>query len=646
MTEDIWPESDLCDFVSQVITDSPFTERNREYQARRDIIHRRKPPRIPGVTVDAQGKPTGALAFQSFQAAKDGNAFKNTMLGSRIKINTAALKEGPRAEQAARRQEAFFYRHYYRWRDQRIFDGALFDMATLGIGELRVSLNNDLLPDTPEYKDGMKASEFLEMADDALKQFASGEKRDLFVLESLRPETVYRPPHTNVVVYAATLPRNALAQFYGKRGKKIIYDDQHNAVEVAELGKGEAINTSITNWTKTVTMYVVENDDFCYHMLLNPRIGDISQRGSLLAVYKNYFGKPAFEPVVAEETGDPHPLHAHLPLIDGMYEVIPFQNAMLTIMAQAGIDASQQRYTPRWTLTGQQPQSDPAELVFKIDENGVIKPNEHGWVLENAGLALGPDVPKALQTINSFDTGGYPKTLSRPEEVSAQSGYDRAQAQDAVANLLNPPLGHFGSALSAIFSKMGHAVHEIGVPITVRNVQTRPRAAEPQDVTQEVTLSPADLEDDTDTKVTFSAISIFTRIAMQEEALKVMQADQMTETQMQMDVMGTDDVEAWRDQRTLDKVLKAADDKAVMDVMKTIERVSAAFEEQALAQNTPQIAQAMNEPAPPMLQTNGEMLRSDRGPGIPVGPGQAIPAVPPPPPGMQQMEMEPVGGLG
>jgi hypothetical protein len=624
-------EQDVLELVHSIINDNPFIERDAEYQQRRLLLQCQRPVKIPGVTVDAQGKDLGVLQFRSPEIAQDANAYKNTILASRVKINVAAIKDGPKAEDAARRQESFFYRHYYRWRDQRVFDSALFDMAALGVGWLHLMINTELLPLVPDYEKGMKVTDYLENAKGQLDEFTSGEEKDLFVLEHADPSTMRWTPDRSVIVQAAVVPINQLAQLYARRGKKLEYDDKTGVASVTTLDPGENPMFPMTYWARTATLYTVETEDYCYHVMMKRgQTSKDSPVGNVIGVYKNFFGKPAYVPVVGEQTSSPHPLHQYLPLLHGKYQTVPYKNILLTATLAGGVDASQTRYTLE-PLPGFDASQASGDIAVTLTAEGVIVPPA-GYRMVAVNMPIGQDLGKAMATIQQIDTFGYPKMM-RPEEASGMAGYAIAREQDTVAALMNPPIDHFAAALEDVFGMIGHAVKEIGVPITVRNVATKPTENMPANVIREVTLKPEDLDDDTDIQIDFNSISIFTRIAMQEEALKMQQADQFTETQMQMDVMGVDDMEAWRYQRALDKVKKAAEDRAVAAVNATIDKVGAQLEQKALQDAG--IGPPVSVDTPPIGQTNGQQLRSDRGGSLPIGlPGQATPIMPTAPPGM------------
>ena len=171
--------------------------------------------------------------------------------------------------------------------------------------------------------------------------------------------------------------------------------------------------------------------------------------------------------------------------------------------------------------------------------------------------------------------------------------------------------------LTQTFMAMGHAVKEIGVKQSVRNVYERDGRRR---VGETIRIDPDDIVE-ADLTVDFSSITLFSRVAMQEEGLKLMEADQMHETQFQAEVMATRDLAAWRDQRTLDKLDKSMDEKALQDVLLLIDELRGAVAQEA-------VAEAAVEP---VVSTDEDQLRADRGASMPIGPGQAMPLEPTPP---------------
>lgn len=613
---DPYSEDDILNIVGQITNDPPFKDRDSEYENRRDLLYQRRFVSIPGVTVDARGNQrTSMVQFRSPEIEDDAHAFKNRMLASPLKINVTALKKSQKAQDAAQAQEDFFYRHYYRWRDQGIFDPVLFDQASQGIGWCHLSLNTELLPMLPE---GDNIDDALDKADEQLQSFTNGEKSDLFVLESIDANTMYWSPDHSIKIQKARIPLNPLVTLYGKRGKQIIVED--DAMSVTTLAPGENVEVFRTNWNQMVTLYTVEDDEYCYH------VGGGYGRDCVLGVYRNYFHTPAFFSCIGERTSSSDPLYGYRPLLQGKYQTVPIKNIMVTSMMTGTVEGAQQRWTLR-ALPGTDPDGE-SNLSVNVDDNGVVVPPD-GYELINAGYQIGPDIPNALKTMQLMDTYGYPKALGNPQEITASSGYDRARIQDAVSSLLDPPLSHFSAMNTEIMKALRAAVAEIGLPITVNTVEKRQTYGGPVAVRAEATINPEDAKEETDISISFNSVSMFSRLSMQEEGLKLMQADEMTETQFQTEVMGTDNLQEWRDERALDKVLKNADERAVAYANQVIDQIADAARQKAVTDN------GLPNPAPQnnaMVPTNGEMLRNDRGAGVPLGPGVSIPAGGPTPP--------------
>lgn len=613
---DLWDESEVISIVDELVRDAPFSLRDTEYASRRELLFQQRIPKIPGIK-------DLAVTFRSPEIEDDAHAFKNRMLAAPVKIQVAAVSKAGRSQEQAQNLENFNYRHYYRWRDQKVFDPCLFDMASIGLGAVHLSLNSDLLPLIPDYEDGTDTDGYLELAKDELEKFSSGEKQNLFIAEPIDPATLYWSPAKDIVVQAAVVPLSPLVKMYGDRGKQLSVDGE-GRVSVATLAPGENVQTGVSTWTKTVTLYTVETAEYCYHVVFDrARDKDGKNTGRMLGVYKNFFGAPAFFLCPAEVTGSSHPLYAYRPLVNGKYQTVPFKNLMTTAMMVAGIEGAQQRYSLEWTGDGPEPDDDTAKHV-EVNEDGVVIPPA-GYKLVNAGLTLGPDLPRALQTIEAVDKYGYPKALNRPEEVQASSGYDRARQQDAVSSLLDPPLSHFAAMLTDMFKALAHAVKEIGVPITVLNIKA---VAGEHSRQKEITLKPSDVADDVDISVGFNSITVFSRIAMQEEGMKLLQGDLLPKTNFFSEYLAVDDVESYEDQIDLDKIKQQARDRALVAVNEVINAIAAGAAQKAI--QTAGI-ETVNETPPALMPTNGEQIRSDRGPSIPIGPGSAVPLTPTPP---------------
>ena len=92
-----------------------------------------------------------------------------------------------------------------------------------------------------------------------------------------------------------------------------------------------------------------------------------------------------------------------------------------------------------------------------------------------------------------------------------------------------------------------------------------------------------------------------------------------------------DDLDAWREERDLDKIRRNAHEQAITDAQQVVQQMKDAWAQQAAQEagvnpiqaNPPDIAQ------PPVV--NSDMARPDRGMSVPSGPGQAMPVAPTPP---------------
>ncbi len=627
---DIWDEAEVLSLVNSITNDPPFLERDAEYANQRDLLFQRRFVGIPGVTIDANGKfKEGMVQFRSPEIEDSVHSFKNRMLAAPIRIKAAARSKSDKAVAAAQAQQNYFNRLFDRWLATGVFDRSLFDQAAHGVGWLHLALNTELLPITPEWQEGGDAEVYLDLVGSELEKFTSGEKPDLFVLDHIDPSTMYWSPDRSIRVQKALVPLNPLVQQYGNKGKQIYLNDQTGNIEVTTLDPGQNVRIPRAYWARQITLYTIDTPDYCYHAVFNNRSITASQtgpakQGSVLGVYRNLFKVPTFFPIIGEETGDPRPLYRYRGMVFGKYQTVPVKNVIATAMTTQAAESAQQRYALKWIGQGPPPEDMP-NTVIEIQEDGVVIPPP-GYEFVNSGMQTGPDLGKALQYINSVDTYGYPKALNQPEEVSASSGYDRARQQDAVASLLDPPLGHWATALTDVFAAVKNAMVEIDTPITVRATQGKAGAGRQTMIQTETTINPDDIKVETDLSVSFNSTTIFSRIAMEEEGMKEMQADMMHETEFLSDVRGVDDVPAWRDQRALDKVLKASEDQAVADAIKAIQSFAAAVEEKAVQDNKIPVPTPVT---PPMVQTNAGALRSDRGPAVPVGPGQSMPATGP-----------------
>lgn len=599
------PESadDIIEYVTRLAGEQGFQRRNTAFAEQRRWLYQ-------DAQVDIGTKTQ--VQYRPYDLADDAHAFKNRMLAAPVKVQIAATGGSARAGLRAQEQENFSRRHYYHWRDLGIFDPVLFDMAAHGAGWVRLFLNPGAIPLFGDYG-GKDEDAYLEEAERSLKDFIEKQSADLFMLEHIDPSTVFYSPDKRVRVHAAQVPFLSLQRDYAKKGVAVQMD--RGGYSVRTLAAGEELDRPQDAWSEYATVYTYEDDSYCYHVLADPsRAG--GPGGHMLGAYRNYFGRPSFRFTYAERTGSGSPAREFAPLLGGKYTIIPLLAQQVTGLLNAGLEAAQMRYTLE-KISDMAPPLEGA-VTIEMTEDGTLIPPD-GYRLATPNLSLGVDVERSIQLIQSLDRFGFPKVLKNPEEVQATSGYDQALQQDAVQSLLTPPLTHFGVMLGELFDMMGHAVKEIGVPVGCQNLYMPDGR---RTVGETITLSPANVID-ADISVNFNSVTLYNRIAMIETGRILMQADMMTETEFLSDTMGIDDPDAWRDRRSLDKLRKAADDRALADVLLAIDALRGAVMDEAAAENA----------VGPIVQTNEDALRSDRGASYPTGPGQGQPLAPPPPDG-------------
>lgn len=607
--------------VSDLINDRAFLLRDAELRARRALCFQQRPVVIPGIPLRTE--------YRSPIIEDAATKYKNRMLAAPINIDVAATGEGPRATDKARNMGAYFRRSYEYWRKNHAFDGNLFNMAAFGFGCVHLGLNREIMP-----LEAMAADEdpeaFLSRAKDKLDAFSKGEHPDLFIIDDIQPQTLYWTPDKTLYVQAAQVPVNPLARIHGLAGEFQSRDEEGNERWVTVTTSQPGVNVRETPpYTSTVTLYRVEDKDFIYHLLLS-RQGE--RKGAVeakpLGVYKNIFGRPCFFVTPGEYTGDASPLFQYRPLTNGLYQIVPQINIFGTARCSAGVQAAQERMTLKWIGQGTPPPLDEAALEIRVMNDGVLVPPD-GYEIVVPQIQMGIDLDQALKF--SFEEAGrfdFPVSLSRPQDVTAQSGYDRARQQDAVSSLLDPPLSNWATTLKELFQALATGIRTLDIPVTIRNIRTVSATAPvPVPVEQKLTLNPGDIVD-FDIDVSFNAVTLFSQIAQQEEGIKLLQQDLVNETEFLRDFRGIDDVGLWRDQRLLDKAQKLADEAAVQDVGQALASIRDLIMQQGAEESgvqTKLTALQASSPSP------SDIARPDRGPSMPVGPGQAEPLQPTPP---------------
>ncbi len=631
--------------VQQVMRDVQFAERNADYTHKRAELYGQVPVVIPGLT-------NLQTQYHWPKIRKDATRFKDRLLAAPMKYSVASSTEGPRATTKAQNMENFGYRLFGGWLKTGALDGATYDMVTMGRGCLHLRLNADVLPMTPSFDDAEDPAAFLARASEELDDFASGERSDLFIVESVLPETVYWTPDKDVKIMAARVPLNPMLAAYNAehRDSGGRFRKRNEEVQaVTSLLGAIATDVGRTAYSQTVTLYVVEDAHFVYHVLF--RVNDQTQNGTwnlseggMLGLYKNVFGTPCFFDLDGERTGDPHALFSALPLIDGMYDVGPLISIMGTLIESAGIEAAQAQETlepmPGSEAAAEREDIDPNAMQIRM-LNDKFRLPPAGYRIVPSGIKLPTDVMQAYEVMQKEGEGyGYPVALAQPQELQVKSGYDRARAQEGVTDVMDPPLQHIAQMLNDILRACFSAVKELPVKgVTVRNLIPSAELGQVgREVEKAITLTADDIID-ADTSVSFDSITEASRIGALEEAMKLYDKELMHKDELLADVRGVDDLGRWYTSAAVSQMRAVALAAAIKDATAAFEAVRQYVAQGAVqdASLKPPLAQA----AAGALGSTDAALAPPPAPGgpptgdqplsMPTGVDTAMPLTPTPP---------------
>lgn len=599
-------ERDVRDVIERLVNTPYFTERDAEIKAAKLLIYGQRPVVIPGIDLK--------VVFQSPELEAHGHNFKKRMLASKASINVRAQAERPMAQERAAKLEKYFLRHYARWLAQMIFDGSLFNMAVLGLGFLHPFIKPEFMPQVPDPDKGESPDDFIARAKTAL----ADQKDTIFGLEGVQPETVYWSDDWTEMVYKAKVPLNPLRQQYAMMGKDIsLNTDGHPAV--GELAAG--VNTvAPVPGNHYVTVMSFETADYIYQIVDHESSTTATrQKAVLVGHYPNIFGKPTFVPVAGEVTGDPSPILRYRSLLGGLYKTVPIKNLLYTMMLGLGMKAVQEMQVlidiDKDNPTG------PVEEIHVLP-NGIIQ-LPPGKRLEQVHFEAGADLPRSIEVLKQEERNyGFPEALAHPEQVTATSGFDRQRQQDPVSNLLEPALGHFGSALREVLLMQAHAIKVLDIPVLIRTIResTDKDTGLPQEVAEEIRIEPGDVED-IDLKVSFDSKTQFARIAENEEDIKLKNEGLLTETEIL--AKRVDDVPEWRRMRRREAVEAMAEARALEDVAKALDAIRAGVLAEAAGEAD--MPDDLTEQFAPPQNGTGEAL------SVPTGPGTAQAITPPVP---------------
>lgn len=123
---------ELRELADALINASEFTHRDAEYGSMRDLTHGRTKVEIPGVEI--------AVQWHSPEINTDAHLYVRRMLNAGMTVHVTAVKEGRRAEEQAARIKDYLTYLDTDWRTRGIYQPALFDTATVGVGVLRKSV--------------------------------------------------------------------------------------------------------------------------------------------------------------------------------------------------------------------------------------------------------------------------------------------------------------------------------------------------------------------------------------------------------------------------------------------------------------------------------------------------------------------------
>jgi hypothetical protein len=642
--------SDIQTLVRDVKDEQQFKERNTTLERRRQYVHQRSSVSVPGIT-EADGDGLKAQ-FRSPKFRDDAFGYQEKFLSVPYTIDVTAIDESATAQQNAQRMKDYALRRMSLWKRERVLHQALFDLASVGKGVIHGALNREILPIVPQPNEGESPSQYIERPDvqKVLGPFKSGKRSDLFVWESVKWETVYHTPDRSVRFLAAEVPLNPLAAIYAKpgaggyaatpgAGKRIEVKD--GQLQVTTLSGAQPTDTGRA-WqigAQHVTLYIVEDKDFCYHMLLSGKSGSDGRfEDALIGVYKNYFGTPAFFDFDARVSGDPREIDSVIPLIDGLYQTEPLVALFGTLVMDAGVRAVQARsnLNPAPGPEAAQERSDAGPNIIVRDIGGGYRLGPGGYIIAPSADQLPKDVIVAYQNAKADSlTYGMPPVIGQPQEVHASSGYDRSKAQDAVSSRMDTPLEHIGDGCAGMLGAEFHGIKELGIAITIRNPQNIEESSPvAQNVAKAITITP-DMIEDVDLSVTFDSKTQYSRIAELEESMKLRTAGLMHKREILRDVRGIDDPARWEVEKLYSDADEFIESEALADVKALLIQIKGLVGEQAVNASgmAPFVAaaeanqQAVMQPPEPGLTpppAAGETA------SIPSGPGSAMPIAGPP----------------
>jgi hypothetical protein len=294
--------------------------------------------------------------------------------------------------------------------------------------------------------------------------------------------------------------------------------------------------------------------------------GDEKQtEAEIFTFHPNWFGAPGYVPVLGRVTGDQTAARRYRALVAKMYPLIERKNLYDTMQNNAADLTGAPLFFLRkgGSLLNKEdilllpaPTSERTELKIDTGTGKVEVPE--GYEPVPLSLTAGIDLIRAMEQLNAeLADAGFPAMLTMPQEVHARSGYDRAVMERSTATYIVPPLTNHARAWENIFIRQGEAIKRLGISVTIRTVHQKGERELFEPVIgerpgEEVTVTPDDFID-VDLEAGFSSDTRESRIALQEEGMRLLERNLLSETEFFKDYRGVEDPERARELRDRDE---------------------------------------------------------------------------------------------
>lgn len=603
---------ELRELADALINASEFTHRDAEYGSMRDLTHGRTKVEIPGVEI--------AVQWHSPEINTDAHLYVRRMLNAGMTVHVTAVKEGRRAEEQAARIKDYLTYLDTDWRTRGIYQPALFDTATVGVGVLHPIIKPGALPDPIGAAGARGKDENPRAYFERVKAAVAAYKGCPFDLERIDSRTLYWEADGSIQLQKAIVPVRAVNRIYAARGKYVGKEDGKAIIREIDASKGVSVAAE-TLRQQTVTLISAEDEHWCYRLVS----GDGGMKeAEVLDVYPNYFGQPSYVRVLGDLTGESDALNFSQPWLLGKYATVRPKNLFGTVLLTGGVRSAQQRYQIVWRGEGAPPQNVGVEDIRVVGEVLDLPP---GFEIVMPKIELGVDVTEALKYIETIDTFGFPRELAAPMEFDAKSGADRGKAMDAISNIMDAPLERWAEALRQVFQLVLKAQQALELDVKVNAARTSMRQPdEPARVRDEIEVPHQDL-DDVDVALEFDATTQYTQIAQQEEDMKLREQGMLTDTEFLKRNRKVSDTSAWFRLRDRDEMRVFARALGLEDAKRAIENIRASVLQKAAqrAKLAPELAAAaLNGAGGGAGDVTAPPPQDDMTASIPTGTGTAM----------------------